>query len=231
MTQIYGKLFKNNVFSQTHTKIIELVGSNKIVLELGSSTGYMTKRFQENNCKIDIIEKDIEDFKNAIKYANKGYCKSLDDYLFLAKLVGKYDLVIAADVLEHLIDPEKTLKLLKKNLKPNGSIFISLPNIASWQMRKALFFKGKFQYQDSGLLDKTHLRFYTYYSIQELVKSIGFKIKTIYPTEIQYPFSEFILSIKIFELGVRLDKRIRDWISRKYPNLAIFHFILEVCND
>ena len=73
---------------------------------------------------------------------------------------GYFDIIIFADVLEHLKEPETVLRRFKKYLKKDGYALISIPNIANWKMRVYLLF-GKWHYKDVGLLDKTHLRFFT----------------------------------------------------------------------
>ncbi len=228
MSQVYGKIFKDNPLSTTHVKIIDLVGKNSQVLELGCSTGYLTKELKKNGCIIDVVELDADDLKVASTYARSAYHGNLDDDKFLVSLNKKYDVIIASDVLEHLKNPENVLKKLKKNLKESGRIIISMPNIACWSMRKELFFKGNFEYQDSGILDRTHLRFYTYNSIQQLIKNAGFKNFKRIPIELQFPFRSEILKIVYF--GKRVDRILREFLEKNHPNFAVYHFIVEVKN-
>lgn len=225
MSQVYGKIFEKELLSPTHLKIIDLVGKDKTVLELGSSTGYLTKEFKKNNCAVDIAEIDEEDAQKAKKYARSTYVGNLDDTDFVNKIRGKYDVVVAADVLEHLKNPENVLKQLQKNLNKNGLILISLPNIACWQIRKDLFFKGKFEYEDWGILDKTHLRFYTYETIQKLIRNCGYKIIEVLQIETDYPFKLTILRIPV--LGELFDKVIGKKIIKSFPNLCTSHMIIQ----
>ena len=85
---------------------------------------------------------------------------------------GKFDVILFADVLEHLPDPLSILKFYRDFLRPNGKIIVSVPNIASWDRRLALFF-GHFDYTDSGVMDRTHLRFFTFNTAQVLMAEAG----------------------------------------------------------
>ena len=224
MSQIYGRIFDEKGLSLTHLKIVELVGKDKGVLELGSSIGYLTKQMVLNNCQVDIVEVDEEDARAAKRFARKAYVGSLEEINTIERIDDTYDVVVASNILEHLKNPDKTLQLIKEKLKKDGKILVALPNIACWAIRKDLFFRGKFNYQETGILDKTHLRFYTYYTAQSLVKQNGLKIVDIIPTEISYP-----LRFKVLKLGypgLFIDRVVSSNLVKFFPNLIISHFIM-----
>lgn len=225
MSQIYGKIFKEGPLSQTHTKIIELVGSHKEVLELGSSTGYLTKAFLENKCTVDIVEIDQNDAREAKKFARESHIGSLEEDQFLRKIKRHYDVIVAADILEHLKDPGMTLKTIKKNLKITGFILVSLPNIACWVIRRDLFFKGQFDYKESGILDKSHLKFFTYYSSQNLLKNSGFIITNILSIEVSYPLKELVLKFR--RPGRIINKYITNVLVKLCPNFSTSHLLIK----
>ncbi len=104
----------------------------------------------------DVINSDIELIDNLANY-------------------GRFDAIIFADSLEHLRYPAITLERLSRCLNTDGYFLISLPNIANWRIRLQLLL-GKFDYQESGILDKTHLHFFTLSTAQKLVEQSGFKI-------------------------------------------------------
>ncbi len=226
MSQIYGKTFSRGSLSPSHKMIVNIVGMNKQVLELGSSNGYLTQEFNKNKCNVTIVELDKSDFKKAQKISAKGYQGSLDDSSFLKNINGKYDVVVAADIIEHLKDTQKTLEFIKSKLNKKGRCIISLPNIACWRIRKDLFFKGTFEYQEMGILDKTHLKFFTYFTIQKILKENGFKIINLYKEDIHYPFKWSLLKLPI--LGKLIDSAFTTFFVSKYPNVAVGHMILEV---
>ena len=98
-----------------------------------------------------------------------------DDFSFEAKY---FDFIICADVLEHLSDPWKTLRKLKKYLKNDGQIAASVPNIRNADILMQLL-DGSFDYQEYGVLDNTLLRFFTYRPSIKLFEQSGFKVEKI----------------------------------------------------
>lgn len=89
------------------------------------------------------------------------------------------DLILCLDVLEHLVDPWKTLRRLDAFLKPGGTWIISVPNIRNYRILSDLAFKGRFNYSDDGILDRTHLRFFTRSSAIQLAQTTGAKVQQI----------------------------------------------------
>jgi 2-polyprenyl-3-methyl-5-hydroxy-6-metoxy-1,4-benzoquinol methylase len=90
----------------------------------------------------------------------------------------KFDVILFADVLEHTADPLNVLRFYLGFLKPSGRIVVSLPNIACWDRRLALLF-GRFDYADSGIMDRTHLRFFTFRTAQTLLGEAGLTILSV----------------------------------------------------
>jgi len=89
------------------------------------------------------------------------------------------DCIICADVLEHTVDPWKVVGKLKRLLAPGGCIVASIPNVAFHRnIRKML--RGEWRYADEGLLDRTHLRFFTLQTIEELFRSNGLAIEAVF---------------------------------------------------
>jgi hypothetical protein len=105
--------------------------------------------------------------------------------------------------LEHLIDPEYVLSKLKTNLKKDGLLVVSLPNVANIYVRMSLLF-GRFNYHSKGLLDKTHLHFYTISTASSMLAKTGWKITgknvTAIPLAIVFPFLRLALFRWILQL-------------------------------
>jgi SAM-dependent methyltransferase len=99
------------------------------------------------------------------------------EFVGLAKILEgrQFDWLMAADVLEHCSDPVTVLRFYRRFLKPNGRLIVSLPNVAVWDNRLRLLF-GRFNYTDSGVMDRTHLRFFTFRTARELVIQSGFTV-------------------------------------------------------
>ncbi len=89
-------------------------------------------------------------------------------------LGDSHDLLIASNVLEHLVDPWKTLGRLASRLKSGGQLVGALPNLRHWSVTIPLIFAGRFTYRDEGVLDRTHYRFFTRSTVIELLESQGF---------------------------------------------------------
>lgn len=96
---------------------------------------------------------------------------------------GSLDIILCLDVLEHLRDPWITVQRLSILLKPGGRWIISVPNVRHYRLVLDLLFNGNFNYVDAGILDRTHLRFFTRRSIGELIMATGAHIETIIDPE------------------------------------------------
>lgn len=88
---------------------------------------------------------------------------------------GSLDLVLCLDVLEHLVDPWSVVDRLSTLLAPGGRLIVSVPNIRNWKFIRNLLFKGDFNYRDSGLLDRTHLRFFVRHTAIALAEHGGLR--------------------------------------------------------
>lgn len=91
----------------------------------------------------------------------------------------RYDCIVFADVLEHLVDPWAVLKKAKNMLAPGGAVVTSIPNVRNIALLFNLVVRGRWRYEDSGLLDRTHLRFFTRAEIYDLYASAGLAIERI----------------------------------------------------
>lgn len=89
--------------------------------------------------------------------------------------------IIAGDVLEHLVEPWRVLGKLKPKLATDGKFICSIPNIRNFSFLAKLFIKGRFEYKDSGVMDRTHLRFFARKDVQLLFSGAGFSNITIGP--------------------------------------------------
>lgn len=99
----------------------------------------------------------------------------------------KYDLVLCLDVLEHMVDPWAALKKIHAAMAPGADLIISLPNVRNFRVVLPLLLLGRWRYEESGLLDSTHLRFFTRESALELVRTAGFQIERVETTGAQFP--------------------------------------------
>lgn len=161
-----------------HSKIIKYVGSKKKVLDVGCNKGYLCKEFKNNGCFTVGIEADAESGNFARQFCDNVIVSDVEQIKQLPYPENYFDVMVFADVLEHLKDPSAVLQWLKKYLSPKGLIIVSFPNVARVDIRLKLLF-GKFNYEDAGIMDKTHLRFYTFASAKKLLESCGYRVLSI----------------------------------------------------
>jgi SAM-dependent methyltransferase len=155
-----------------------MVGWNQRVLELGAASGHVTRALVAQNCRVSAIEYDADAALGLKDVAEHVAVGDLNDPATLAGYSAEFDVVLAGDVLEHLIDPQAVLNRMVRLIVPSGRIVLSLPNIAHVDV-KLMLMRGRFEYGPWGLLDRTHLRFFTLASVRELVKQAGLQIVTL----------------------------------------------------
>jgi O-antigen biosynthesis protein len=155
--------------------LVGRIKPNSIVLEFGPANGRMTKYMKEQlNCKIYAVEIDENSAKDAKKYTERIIVDSIENYSWQKEFKElKFDYIIFADVLEHLYYPDKVLKNCNEFLKEDGSILVSIPNIAHNAIVLNLL-KNQFDYSPIGLLDDTHIRFFTKQTFDDLIKGNGY---------------------------------------------------------
>jgi O-antigen biosynthesis protein len=173
-----------------HADVVRLVGEGKRVLELGPATGYMTRALRERGCKVVGIEIDPEMAEQAGAVCERVVVGDLDT-LDLADALGeeRFDAIVAADVLEHLKDPLAALRSLRPFLDSAGFFVISVPNVAHGSVRLALL-SGHFDYREIGLLDSTHLRFFTRESFEHLLDEAELGLAELHRHELNLDASE-----------------------------------------
>lgn len=158
--------------------VVRIVGTNKEVLEVGCGPGSITKLLAvQGKCKVTGLELDPEAIKKVTPYCVEVMQADLNtsDWPTLITNEKKFDVVVAADVLEHLYDPLTNLKKMSSFINDSGYMVISLPHVGHAAVMSCLF-NGDFQYRDWGLLDRTHIRFFCLKNIQDLFAQAGLKI-------------------------------------------------------
>lgn len=154
--------------------ISSLVKDNSTVLEIGCGTGSLLEFLAKSrNCEVDGIEPN-EDRADLAKM--KGL-SVINSYLSATTCLPRksYDYIIFADVLEHLDDPSDLLRNSRKFLRDGGSYIISVPNMIHWSVRIRILL-GRLEYNQCGLLDATHLRWFSKATISTYLKRLGFKV-------------------------------------------------------
>ncbi|HEY3738151.1 MAG TPA: class I SAM-dependent methyltransferase [Jatrophihabitans sp.] len=163
----------------SHELMLELVGSNKDVLDVGCDTGYLGKVLIAHGCTVSGVEMNPEAAEQASKHLQRVLVSDLE-FMDLESEFGRdsFDVVVFGDVLEHLRDPLSVLRDARSLLRPGGYVVISVPNIAHGDVRLALL-SGHFNYGGVGLLDDTHLRFFTRENLIEFLGDAGFVLSEL----------------------------------------------------
>lgn len=160
-------------------KVVRMVGTDKRVLEVGAGPGSITRLLKEHgNCRITAIEVDETAINKLAPFCERVYQSDLNDASWTSNIIAqdeKFDVVVAADVLEHLYHPVATLRAMSGILNKDGYVVVSLPHIGHNAVIACLVDED-FAYQDWGLLDRTHIRFFGIKNIQQLFDEAGFKI-------------------------------------------------------
>jgi 2-polyprenyl-3-methyl-5-hydroxy-6-metoxy-1,4-benzoquinol methylase len=150
-----------------------MVGFNKRVLEAGCASGHVSEKLSAQGCTVVGIEIDGSVVEPAKQWLERVIVANFDDVSLWQELEGDlFDAILFGDVLEHLKDPLATLRESLRFLKPSGIVVISVPNIAHADVKIALI-NGQFPYSDDGLLDRTHITFFTKESLLKVVKDAG----------------------------------------------------------
>jgi len=129
-----------------------------------------------------------------------------------------FDALIFSHVLEHVACPEVVLRRFTQLLKPNGKVYVALPNALQF-MQRWQFLLGRFCYTETGIMDHTHLRFFDFMTARQLVESCGLKVVRHLGIG-QFPTGP------LRELAPSLSRRIDRWTSRQWPGLFAFHLIV-----
>ena len=177
--------------NDAHGISLQLVGQGKTVLELGAASGHVTKALKSLNNVVTAVERDARFSENLSEIADEVIITDLDWLDLRERLRGKkFEVVLAGDVLEHCSKPELVLLQIHELLTPDGYVVISLPNIAHGDVRLSLL-TGTFDYSDTGLLDRTHLRFFTRSSIHTFLSQSHFDVEAVFASTASIGTTEF----------------------------------------
>lgn len=194
------------------------------VIEIGTGSGALANAYLKNNQATNYIGVEIDD-KYAIlseRFCKKVYLENFENpSKNLTQELHTADLVIFSDVLEHMYNPWKILEFLSIKMPKSGSIIASIPNIQHWSIQARLI-NGDFNYSDTGLLDKTHIRFFTRKTIVKLFEENGFSIETIKPRIFNFPEQDKYLEwIKNNSENLSLN------ITEAISNAATFQYVIK----
>ena len=194
--------------------------SNQRILDVGCGTGSLAKFLGQKNNEcygITISKEEARLAKSRMVDVIAGDIEKITGLPFPEDF---FDVVIFADVLEHLKDPSHVLQLVKPYLKTGGLIIASIPNVSNITVRVNLLM-GKFDYQECGILDNTHLRFFTLRTAKELISNAAYQIK-----EIKYTVWNMKLPERLQRLLFFCEWEIRNRLTHWWPKLFATQFVI-----
>lgn len=172
-------------------KMLELEKQPRRILDAGTAGGYLGKILSDRGHSVTGIENDSATAERAKAYYDSFQIADLQAYEFPYR--REFDYILFADVLEHLRDPADVLRKCLPALRETGKIIISVPNVANVFVRLSLLF-GRFDYMDRGILDRTHLRFFTRRSLLRMLSEVPCRplrvVATPVPLQIVWPLTD-----------------------------------------
>jgi 2-polyprenyl-3-methyl-5-hydroxy-6-metoxy-1,4-benzoquinol methylase len=171
-------------YSEVRSDVVDKIDiSFKRILDVGCGSGATLKYIKELHPESEVV--GIEGYVNAAEIASavcdKVFIHDLNFGDFASLNLGLFDVILFSDVLEHLLNPDVILRTFREHLKRDGRIIVSLPNVRFVGVILPLIFLGRWTYSDRGVLDRTHLRFYTKSSGKRLIANSGFSVLSVSP--------------------------------------------------
>ncbi len=206
----------------SHSRILEFLAGlpPSKVLDLGCSSGLLSERIRAMGHRVTGV--DREAFAQTLDRVDEFAVGDLEDGI-PAEVGTGFDVVIAADVLEHLRQPERLLEDIKHVMEPGGRLIVSVPNFGHWYPRVRSLV-GAFDYDQRGILDKTHYRFFTRKSLTRMMTNAGFEIRR--HTEVGLPFD--VLAAEGGSTGTRLMRAVDRISVSLRPTLFAYQFVLHL---
>ena len=162
---------------RAHAKLLDAVGREKRVLDVGCSSGYHAAPLAARRNPVVGVELDAAAARDAQAFCEQvllGDVETMD----LPLEPGSFDVVLLGDVIEHLRDPVDTLRRLRRFLRPGGRLVLSTPNVANWAIRLSLL-AGRWRYTERGILDRTHTHLFTRTTLREAIEGAGYVVDRI----------------------------------------------------
>jgi len=212
--------FGNNALLQVVRRVLPREGA---VLDVGCASGGLLAGLRDVAARRVGVEISSSAAAAAAAEADKVVVGDIADPAL--SLDGEqFDVVVLADVVEHTVDPHKTLELVRRHCKPTGRIVVSVPNVAHWAMRWQLA-RGRWDYTESGVLDRSHLRFFTRTSVVDAIVDAGYAVEDV--TVIVPRLRNHVALLR--RAPKRLDATVERWwqrLGRRRPGLFGYQLLV-----
>jgi SAM-dependent methyltransferase len=194
------------------------------VLDVGCGSGYLGALLAERGYNVTGIERSggyNEPFPASVQLIEADLENGLPDLRS-----GSFDYILCADILEHLRDPERLLRQLRRVLRPSGMLIASLPNSGNIYFRLNIL-AGRFPQDEKGLFDRTHVRFYMWSGWDSLLRQSGWSIRSVEPTAI--PVGLAVPSQWEHSPLVRTAERVCYGLAKIRKTLFAYQFVVTAC--
>jgi SAM-dependent methyltransferase len=212
--------FKPDRYS-SHSMILSRLrgGKGLRLLDVGAANGYLAERLSAQGYEVTCLEGDASLAEVASKKCLSCMIVDLDGPI--PPLSGLFDVIVYADILEHLKDPLRTLTLINRYLERDGIVIVSIPNVANVWVRLQLLL-GKFDYADRGILDRTHLRFFTLKSFRIFLREASLEVVELFSTPIPLPL---VIPLQYQGRIFRFVYAVNAWLDRIWKSLFGYQLI------
>ncbi len=215
--------YRDSEYTSLH-RIARRIPEGARVLDVGCATGYLGRLLREKDCVLYGIEGNAEAAAVAAQEYQQVFVIDLDAFDPVDDEIPEVDVLVFGDILEHLRHPENLLGRLGALLTEGGTALISVPNVANWSMRFHLL-RGKFEYVRYGVLDESHMRFFTLDSAHKMIREAGFEIREIDFTPGLDKLVPYRQMVHRFLEGFDGYLRFVDRLTRRFPRLFAHQLI------
>jgi predicted TPR repeat methyltransferase len=207
----------------SHRILIDLIGhyarKGGTLIDLGAAGGELGAAVRDQFSRTIGFEYNADCIADLREHFDAAVISDLEK---VKHLPNGADAIVAADVIEHLRDAPKLLQLIRGALATDGKLFLSVPNIANITVRLGLLF-GVFEYRDRGILDNTHLRFYTLRTIRREIEAAGFRVLATRGSSVPL---RLIIGRFTPEPILRIGEKLLSIITRVWRSLFAYQIIL-----
>ena len=204
-------------------RLAQLTGERAAILDVGCAVGYIGEFLRRNPPQrwLAGIELDARAAAQARPHYDQLIIGSIEEQEVWDRLEQKVDAMIFGDVLEHTADPVRVLQMAASRLNDEGIVVVSMPNVAHVRVRLRLLM-GRFEYEDWGIMDRTHLRFFTRETAHKMLRESGFDLLH---SEAIRGFSPLKEGSTVQRFGRAARARVRNLLVKLWPTMFAKQFI------